>query len=77
MQGFCTNAKKLLMGDVKFAGGPDIGNSTGWTEGGQGDKIPQTIDACINVPMAILFLIWYILKCTITGTTSRRDSTIT
>lgn len=49
MQGFCTNAKKLLMGDVKFAGGPDIGNSTGWTDGGQGAKIPQTIDACINV----------------------------
>ena len=49
MQGFCKNAKKLLMNDVKFAGGPDIGNSTGWTDGGQGAKIPQTIDACINV----------------------------
>lgn len=65
------------MGDVKFAGGPDIDNSTGWTEGGQGDKIPQTIDACINVADGYFVLIWYILKCTITGTTSRRDSTIT
>lgn len=48
MQGFCRNAHNLLMGDVKFAGGPDIGNATGWENGGQGSKIPQTVDACIN-----------------------------
>lgn len=48
MQGFCTKARNLLCGDTVFAGGPDIGNPTGWPEGGQGAKIPQTIDACIN-----------------------------
>jgi uncharacterized lipoprotein YddW (UPF0748 family) len=48
MQGFCTNATNLLKGDVKFAGGPDVGNATGWTNGGQSAKIPQTVDACIN-----------------------------
>lgn len=48
MQGFCRNAKDLLKGDVQFAGGPDVGNGTGWTNGGQADKIPQTVDACIN-----------------------------
>ena len=29
-------------------GGPDIGNSTGWTDGGQSAKIPDAIDACIS-----------------------------
>lgn len=48
MQGFCKNAQKLLMNDVKFAGGPDVGNGSGWTEGGQIAKIPQTVDACIH-----------------------------
>ncbi len=48
MQGFCTNAKKLLSGDVKFAGGPDVGNPTGWPGGGQGAAVTQSVDACIN-----------------------------
>ena len=48
MQGFCKNAKNLLMSDVEFAGGPDVGNSPGWENGGQTSKIPQTVDACIN-----------------------------
>lgn len=48
MQGFCQNAKELLKGDVQFAGGPDVGNGTGWTNGGQAEKIPETVDACIN-----------------------------
>lgn len=48
MQGFCTQAKQLLMGDVKFAGGPDVGNGTGWTDGGQANLIPKTVDVCIN-----------------------------
>lgn len=29
MQGFCKLAKDVLKGDVKFAGGPDVGNATG------------------------------------------------
>lgn len=48
MQGFCQKGKALLRGDTVFSGGPDIGNSTGWTEGGQGDKIPDAVKACIN-----------------------------
>lgn len=48
MQGFCNNGRTLLAGDTEFAGGPDIGNSTGWEKGGQGAKIPDTINACIN-----------------------------
>ena len=46
VQGFCKNAKKYLAGDTKFYGGPDIGNSDGWTDGGQQSKIPQVIDVC-------------------------------
>ena len=48
MQGFCRQGGELLMGDVPYAGGPDIGNSTGWTEGGQAALIPDVVDACIN-----------------------------
>lgn len=47
-QGFCQLAKTKLCGDVKFAGGPDVGNGTGWTEGGRGNAVTQSIDACIN-----------------------------
>ena len=48
MEGFCKNGRELLKGDVPFSGGPDIGNSTGWTNGGQAAKILDAIDACIN-----------------------------
>lgn len=48
MEGFCKNGRELLQGDVPYSGGPDIGNSGGWTEGGQANKIPDAIDACIN-----------------------------
>ncbi|MBQ0077693.1 MAG: family 10 glycosylhydrolase [Bacteroidales bacterium] len=48
MQGFCNQGKSLLMGDTVFAGGPDIGNPTGWTDGKQSATIPKTIDACIK-----------------------------
>ena len=48
MQGFCEQGRELLQGDVPFAGGPDVGNSTGWTEGGQAALIPDAIDACIT-----------------------------
>lgn len=48
-QGFCQLAKGKLCGDVKFAGGPDVGNSTGYENGGQGAAVTKTIDACINV----------------------------
>ncbi|MGM9742853.1 MAG: alpha amylase family protein [Candidatus Cryptobacteroides sp.] len=48
MQGFCKQAAGLFKGDVPFSGGPDIGNCTGFTEGGQGSLMPQIVDACIN-----------------------------
>ena len=47
-QGFCQLAREKLAGDVKFAGGPDVGNGTGWENGGQANAVTQTIDACIN-----------------------------
>ena len=48
MQGFCKQAADLFKGDVPFAGGPDIGNSTGFENGGQGSLMPSIVDACIN-----------------------------
>ena len=48
VQGFCKNAKKLLLDDVEFAGGPDVGNGTGWTEGGQSARVIQSVDAAIS-----------------------------
>ena len=47
-EGFCKLAKEKLMGDVLFAGGPDVGNGTGYENGGQGAAVTQTVDACIN-----------------------------
>ena len=47
-EGFCRQAKPLLAGDVKFAAGPDVGNPTGWPEGGQFTAVTQSVDACIN-----------------------------
>ena len=35
MQGFCSKAREKFMGDVPFAGGPDVGNPTGFQNGGQ------------------------------------------
>jgi len=48
MQGFAKKGRTLLMGDTVFAGGPDIGNATGWTSGGRSAYIPKTVDAIIN-----------------------------
>lgn len=48
VEGFCKNAKNLFMGDVKFSGGPDVGN---WTvpEGTDVNKaVTSTVDAAIN-----------------------------
>lgn len=48
-QGFCKLAKEKLCGEVHFSGGPDVGNGTGWTEGGRPDAVTNSIDACLNV----------------------------
>ena len=48
MQGFCKRADAIFADDVPYIGGPDVGNSTGFTDGGQGHLMPQIVDACIN-----------------------------
>lgn len=48
MQGFCSKAREKFMGDVPFAGGPDVGNPTGFQNGGQAAIMPDIVDACIN-----------------------------
>lgn len=48
MQGFCTQARKLLGANVKFAGGPDVGNGTGFENGGQHQAVQNSVDACAN-----------------------------
>lgn len=55
MQGFCSRAKTLFAGDVPFVGGPDIGNSTGFPDGGQGALMPSIVDACINASTEGMF----------------------
>ena len=55
MQGFCNRAQTIFAGDVPFIGGPDIGNSTGFENGGQGALMPDIVDACINASTEGMF----------------------
>ena len=55
MQGFCQRAQRIFAGDVPFIGGPDIGNSTGFENGGQGKLMPDIVDACINASTEGMF----------------------
>lgn len=48
MQGFCKQAGELIKGDAPYFGGPDIGNSEGFEDGGQGGKMKDIVNACIN-----------------------------
>lgn len=48
MQGFCRQAREKLKGDVTFAGGPDVGNPTGFENGNQAAAVTQSVDACIG-----------------------------
>ena len=56
MKGFCTLAKDLFAGDVPYAGGPDIGNGSGFEHGGQGAYMPMIVDVCINACTEGLFI---------------------
>ncbi len=47
MQGFCKLAGNKLS-TVDYAGGPDIGNGTGFENGGKGSLMPDIVKACIN-----------------------------
>lgn len=55
MQGFCKKAETLFAGDVPFVGGPDIGNASGFENGGQGHLMPSIVDACINASTEGMF----------------------
>lgn len=55
MQGFCKLAQPLFAGDVNFIGGPDVGNSTGFGNGGQNDLMPDIVDACYNASTGGMF----------------------
>ena len=48
VQGFCRLAHEKVMGDCLVAGGPDVGNPTGWTNGGKSAEVTKTVDAAIN-----------------------------
>ena len=48
MQGFCSQAAAKLKGDVKFAGGPDVGNADGFAQDSRPTAVTQSVDACIN-----------------------------
>ena len=48
MQGFARQARKLLGKKVKFAGGPDVGNPTGFDQGNQHEAVKNSVDACAN-----------------------------
>lgn len=55
MQGFCKKAQPIFADDVPFIGGPDIGNSSGFENGGQGKLMPDIVDACINASTEGMF----------------------
>ncbi len=55
MEGFCKRAQALFADDVPFIGGPDIGNSSGFPDGGQGHLMPDIVDACINASTEGMF----------------------
>ncbi|MCI1779923.1 MAG: family 10 glycosylhydrolase [Bacteroidales bacterium] len=48
MQGFCSCARRELNGAVEFAGGPDVGNASGFESGGCFSEVEKSVDACIN-----------------------------
>ena len=56
MRGFCTRAADLFAGDVPYVGGPDIGNATGFENGGQGAYMPAIVDVCINACTEGMFI---------------------
>ena len=68
MEGFCKNGRELLQGDVPFAGGPDIGNSTGWTDGGQSAKFRMLLMLVSVIVTASLPSTFATLRNTTIGT---------
>ena len=48
MEGFCKLGGKRLAGAVPYAAGPDIGNGSGFENGGQGKLMPDIVSTCIS-----------------------------
>jgi len=48
MQGFAKRGMNIISGACECIGGPDIGNASGFEQGGCEKIIPQTVDAIIN-----------------------------
>ena len=48
MEGFCRLGAKRLSCAVPFAAGPDIGNGSGFENGGQGSLMPDIVQTCIG-----------------------------
>ena len=48
MQGFAQLGKKRLAGAVPFIPGPDIGNTSGFVDGGKGALMPEIIDMLLK-----------------------------
>ena len=48
MQGFAQLGKKRLAGAVPFIPGPDIGNASGFVDGGKGALMPEIIDMLLK-----------------------------
>ena len=47
MEGFCKLGGARLAKAVPFAAGPDIGNGTGFEQGGKGSLMPEIVKTCI------------------------------
>jgi uncharacterized lipoprotein YddW (UPF0748 family) len=47
MEGFCRLGAKRLASAVPYAAGPDIGNASGFTEGGKGSLMPEIVKTCM------------------------------
>ena len=47
MEGFCKLGGKRLAGAVEYAAGPDIGNGSGFENGGKASLIPDIVSTCL------------------------------
>ena len=48
MEGFCRLGAKRLNGAAPYAAGPDIGNGSGFENGGQSSRIPDIVSTCLG-----------------------------
>lgn len=48
MQGFCSQARKKVGKDTRLIGGPDVGNASGFENGGQGQAVRNSVSAILS-----------------------------